>query len=46
MDITVAGNVEDKNLPVRPTWAKWNPEVLKTSPSHQLTTPLSKKKMY
>lgn len=36
----------EENIPVRPMWAKWNPEVLKTPKSAELATPLSKKKNF
>lgn len=35
-------NVEDKDLSVQPTWAKWNPETLKTQKSAELKTPYKK----
>lgn len=40
---TTSQGVEE-NVPVRPMWAKWNPEVLKTPKSAELATPFSKKK--
>lgn len=35
---------EEENVAVQPMWAKWNPEVLNTQKSAELTTPLSNKK--
>lgn len=47
MEISIIAekNVDDKNIPVLPTWAKWNPEILKKPQNNKLSTPLSKKKI-
>lgn len=37
-------NVDDKELPMPPMWAKWSSEMLKTKKNAELTTPLSNKK--
>jgi len=39
---SVAVPVED--LPVQPSWTKWNPELLSQPKSTELLTPLSSKK--
>jgi len=41
---SVAVPVED--LPVQPSWTKWNPELLSQPKSTELLTPLSSKKKY